>query len=164
MLEQAEQRRVERLPIPRHCRGGGHGGKTVDLVDLSPAGARIDHGEPLSEWNGFPLELPPALGGGQVRAAVIWSQLAGRARGRAGKGALVYQSGLAFPHSTPAEQAALRVALVRSAGEWALNQLRDFHREAKRDPALQERFNRFCEETLGWLGREIETLRFTKAP
>ncbi len=164
MIEHPDERQAERLPVPRQCRGVEREAKAMHLVDLSPAGARVEHGEPLSEWNGVPLELPPALGGGQVRAAVIWSQLAGRARGRAGKGALVYQSGLAFPHSTPAEQAALRVALVRSAGEWALNQLRDFHREAKRDPALQERFNRFCEETLGWLGREIETLRFTKAP
>ncbi len=164
MLEQAEQRRVERLPIPRHCRGSGRGGKAVALVDLSPAGARIEHGEPLPEWQGVPLDLPAALGGGQVRAAVIWSRLAGRNGGDAGPGDLVYQSGLAFPASTPAEQVALRVALVRTAGEWALGLLRDLRRQAKGAPADQERFNALCEETLGWLGREIEALRFVTAP
>jgi hypothetical protein len=109
------------------------------------------------------MDLPRTLGGGRVRAEVIWSRLAGRKRDPEGKGGLVYQTGLAFPHSSPEEQAALRVALVRSAGEWALGLLRDLHRQAKRDPARQAPFDVLCEETLGWLGREIEALRFTRA-
>jgi len=164
MLEQAEQRRVERLTVPRHCRGAGRGAKVVHLLDLSPAGARIEHGEPLPDWSSFPMDLPRALGGGRVQAEVIWSRLAGRKRVVEGKGRLVYQTGLAFPHSSPAEEAALRVALVRSAGEWALRLLRDLRWQAKREPARQEPFDALCEETLGWLGREIEGLRFTTAP
>ena len=163
MLEQAEQRRVERLTVPRHCRGAGRGAKVVHLVDLSPAGARIEHGEPLPDWRGFPIDLPRALGGGRVQAEVIWSRLAGRNRAVEGTGRLVYQSGLAFPHSSPAEQAALRVALVRSAGEWALRLLRDLRWQARREPARQEPFDALCAETLGWLGREIEALRFRSA-
>ncbi len=164
MIGHPEERQVERLNIPRHCRGGGRGGKTVHLVDLSAAGARIEHGEPLPEWRDLPLDLPRPLGGGQVRAEVVWSHLAGRDRGGESQGGLVYQSGLAFPHSTPAEQAALRVALVRSAGEWVLRLLRDLRRQAKREATAQEQFNGLCTETLGWLGREIESLRFPAAP
>jgi len=163
MIAHPEERQVERLNVPRHCRGTGREARPVHLVDLSPAGARIEHDEPLCDWSGFPMVLPRALGGGRVRAEVIWSHLAGRKRGDEGKGGLVYQSGLSFPHSTPAEQAALRVAMVRNAGEWALGMLRQLRRQAKREPALQERFDAFCGETLGWLGREIEALRFTKA-
>ena len=136
----------------------------VHLLDLSPAGARIEHGEPLPDWSSFPMVLPRALGGGRVQAEVIWSRLAGRKRVVEGKGRLVYQTGLAFPHNSPAEQAALTAALVRSAGEWALHLLRDLRRQAKRDPARQERFDALCEETLGWLGREIESLRFPPVP
>ena len=109
------------------------------------------------------MNLPRALGGGRVQAEVIWSRLAGRKRAVEGTGGVVYQTGLAFPHRSPAEQAALTAALVRSAGEWALRLLRDLRWQAKREPALQERFDAFCGETLGWLGREIEALRFTRA-
>jgi len=164
MIARREQRRVERLNVPRHCRGAGRGARVVHLLDLSSTGARIEHGEPLGDWSGFPLELPRTLGGGRVRAEVIWSRLAGRKRVPEGTGGVVYQSGLAFPHSTPAEQAALTAALVRSAGEWALGLLRDLHRQAKRDPARQAPFDALCEETLGWLGREIVALRFKRAP
>ncbi len=164
MIARPDQRRAERLTVPRHCRGAGRGAKVVHLVDLSPAGARIEHGEPLPDWSSFPMDLPRALGGGRVQAEVIWSRLAGRKRAVEGKGGLVYQTGLAFPHRSPAEQAALAAALVRSAGEWALGLLRDLRRRAKRDPARQAPFDALCEEMLGWLGREIEALRFTQAP
>jgi hypothetical protein len=164
MSEQAKQRRVERLSVPRHCRAAGRGGRAVELLDLSPAGARIAHGEPLRDWSDLTVDLPPALGGGQLRATVVWSRVAGQGAGDRGRAGLVYQSGLAFPPSSPAEQAALTVALVRLAGEWALNLLRDLRRQAKGDPAQQETFDALCTETLGWLGREIERLRFSPIP
>jgi len=164
MLAHPDQRRVERLTVPRHCRGAGRGAKVVHLLDLSPAGARIEHGEPLPDWSGFPMDLPRALGGGRVQAEVIWSRLAGRKRAVEGTGGVVYQTGLAFPHRSPAEQAALTAALVRSAGEWALRLLRDLRWQARREPARQEPFDALCGETLGWLRREIEALRFTRAP
>ena len=110
------------------------------------------------------MDLPRALGGGRVQAEVIWSRLAGRKRDPEGKGGLVYQTGLAFPHRSPAEQAALTAALVRSAGEWALRLLRDLRWQAKREPARQEPFDALCGETLGWLRREIEALRFKQSP
>ncbi len=163
MIAQTEQRQVERLAVPRHCRGAGRDARGLDLLDFSPAGARIGHGEPLPDWAALALDLPPALGGGQLRAKVVWSRVTGRQEGGRGRGGLTYQSGLAFLESTPTEQAALTAALVRLAGEWALGLLRDLRRQAKGTPADQERFNTLCEETLGWLGREIETLRFTKA-
>ena len=164
MIEHAKQRRAERLTVPRHCRGAGRDGKVVHLVDLSAVGARIEHGEPLHDSSSFPMDLPRALGGGRVRVEVIWSRPSGHKPVVEGKPRLVYQSGLAFPHSTSEEQAALRVALIRIAGQWALGMLRDLRWEAKREVAQQGWFDVLCDETLGWLGREIEALRFTKSP
>ena len=164
MIQPSEKRRTERLTVPRRFRAPGRNGKAVNLLDLSPAGARIEHGEPIRDWSSYPMDFPHALGGGQLWGKVVWGRVLGRQEGGEGKPRLAYQSGLAFPHSTPEEQAALRVALVRSAGEWALRLLRDLRWQAKREPIRQERFDALCEETLGWLGREIESLRFPPVP
>jgi hypothetical protein len=107
----------------------------VQLLDLSLAGARIEHVEPLPDWSDFPMDLPGALGGGQVRAEVIWSRVSGHRQVIEGRLWLAFQSGLAFPHRTPEEQAALTVALVRIAGEWALGMLRELRRQAEQDRA-----------------------------
>ena len=109
------------------------------------------------------MDLPGALGGGQVRAEVIWSRVSGRRQLAEGRRWLAYQSGLAFPNSTPEEQAALTTALVRIAGEWALGMLRDLRRQLKQDRVHQERFDALCGEALEWLSREIEALRFGKS-
>ena len=163
MIARREQRRVERLNVPRHCRGAGRGAQVVYLVDLSPTGARIEHGEPLPDWTSFPIDLPPALGGGRIWAEVKWSRVSGRRQDGAGKGRLAFESGLAFTQSTSAEQAAVISALVRIAGEWALGMLRDLRRLGEGDPTHPERFDALCGETLAWLRREIEALRFAKS-
>jgi len=163
MSQQTGHRRVERLSVPRHLRGLGRGGKAMQLLDLSLAGARIEHVEPLPDWSDFPIDLPGTLGGGQVRAEVIWSRVSEHRQVAEGRRWLAYQSGLAFPRSTPEEQAALTAALVRIAGEWALDMLRDLRRQAEQDRARQERFDALCSEALGWLRREIEALRFAKS-
>jgi len=164
MVENAKQRRAERLTVPRHCRGAGRDGKVVHLVDLSLIGARIEHSEPHRDSRSFPIDLPRALGGGRVRVEVIWSRPSGRKAVVEGKPGIVYQSGVAFPHATPEERAALRMALIRIAGQWALGMLRELRWEAKREPAQQDWFDVLCDETLGWLGREIGALRFSKSP
>jgi hypothetical protein len=94
----------------------------------------------------------------------VWSRASGHKEVVAGKRWLAYQSGLAFPHSTPAEQAALTGALIRLAGEWALGLLRDLRRQEAPDPARQGPFDALCGETLAWLRREIEALRFSPSP
>ncbi len=162
MAQQSGHRRVERLTVPPHLRGAGREGKAVQLLDLSLAGARIEHVELLHDWGTFPMDLPRALGGGQVRGQVVWSRVLERRRVVEGKRWLGYQSGLAFTHSTPEERAALAVALVRIAREWTLGILRELRRQAERDPAHQERFDALCGESLGWLRQEIEALRFEK--
>jgi hypothetical protein len=163
MTKHSKQRRLERLHVPRHCRGAGRGASAVTLLDLSSAGARIEHFEPLPDWSGYPMDLPRALGGGRVRAEVVWSRVPGHQPGVEGNPKLVYQSGLAFPQCTAEERAALGVALVRVAGEWALGMLHDLRRQVERVPVHQPRFDALCGETLGWLRREIEALRFTRA-
>ncbi len=162
MIQQSRHRRVARLTVPPHLRGSGRGGKAVQLLDLSLAGARIEHVELLHDWGTFPMDLPRALGGGQVRGQVVWSRVLDQKQVVEGKHRLTYQSGLAFTHSTPEERAALAVALVRLAGEWALDMLREHRRQAERAPAHQKRFDALCSETLAWLRQEIEALRFGK--
>ncbi len=44
MLEQLEHRREARLAVPRHCQGAGRDATALELLDLSPAGARIVRG------------------------------------------------------------------------------------------------------------------------
>ncbi len=162
MIKHSKRRRVARLTVPPHLRGSGRGGKVVQLLDLSLAGARIEHVELLHDWGTLPMDLPPALGGGRVRGEVVWSRIPGNKPVIEGKPKLVYQSGLAFTHSTPEEQAALTVALVRIAGEWALGILRELRQQTERDPAHHGRFDALCSETLAWLRQEIEALRFRK--
>jgi len=94
---------------------------------------------------------------------VVWSRVAEHKQVVEGRRWLAYQTGLAFPHSTPEEQAVLTAALVRIAGEWALGMLRDLRRQAEHDPAHHERFNALCSEAVVWLRQEIEALRFAKA-
>ena len=163
MSKDSEHRQVERLTVPRHVRSPRRGTETVLLLDLSPKGARIEHGEPLPDWSNHPMDLPRALGGGRIRGEVVWSRVAGRRSGVAGKGWLAFQSGLAFTHSTSEEQAVLTTALVHLAGEWALGMLRDLRQQEEHDPAHQERFDALCSETLAWLRREIEALRFKRS-
>ncbi len=163
MIQQSGHRRVERFTVPRHFRVPGWGAETPQLLDLSPAGARIEHIEPLRDWSSIAIELPRPLGEGRLRGQVVWSRVAGHSPVVAGKPRLAYQSGLAFTQSTPEEQAALTVALVRIAGEWALGILRDLRRQAEPALAHQQRFDALCGETLAWLRREIEALRFAKA-
>jgi hypothetical protein len=49
MTGMAERRRVARLVVPRGLGGGAGDLRQVHLLDLSPAGARIAHGEHLHE-------------------------------------------------------------------------------------------------------------------
>ena len=163
MIAQSEQRRVERLNVPRHCRGAEREARVVYLVDLSPTGARIEHGEPLPDWSSFPIDLPRALGGGRIWAEVKWSRLSGRRQEVEGKDRLAFQSGLAFTQSTSTEQAAVISALVRIAGEWALGMFRELRRLGEGDPTHPERFDALCGETLAWLRREIAAIRFERS-
>jgi hypothetical protein len=164
MIQPSKQRHVERLSVPRRFRAPGRNGRAVNLLDLSPAGARIEHGEPLRDWSRYPMALPLALGGGRVWGKVVWSRVLGPQEGGEGKPWLAYQSGLAFPHCTREEQAALTAALVRIAGEWVLGLLRDLREQGAADPAPQERFDALCSETLAWLRQEIGALRFDTIP
>jgi len=164
MIQYSRHRRVERLTVPRRFRGRGLGLGTMQILDLSPAGARIEHVMPLRAWSGYPVDLPDALGGGQVRGQVVWSRVAGRTPVGEGKLQLAYQSGLAFNEISPEEQIALAGVLVRIAGECAFGVLRELRPLGEREPAHQARFDALCSELQGWLRQEIEALRFEHTP
>ena len=163
MAQKTTRRRVERLAVPRRLQSLKRGGKQLQLLDLSLAGARIEHVEPLPDWSDLPLDFSEALGGGHVRAEVVWSRVLDQQQVAEGKRWLAFQSGLVFPAGSFAEQAALTAALIRIAGEWALGMLRDLRPHAEPDRAHQERFDALCGEALVWLRQELKALRFRKA-
>jgi hypothetical protein len=97
MAQQTNPRRVERLTVPRRLQRLRRGGTPLQLLDLSLAGARVEHAEPLPDWRDFAVEFPEALGGGHVRAEVVWSRVADQTQVTQGRRWLAYQSGLTFP-------------------------------------------------------------------
>ena len=163
MAQKTTRRRVERLAVPRRLQSLKRGGKALQLLDLSLAGARIEHVEPLPDWSDLPLDFSEALGGGHVRAEVVWSRVLDQQQVAEGKRWLAFQSGLVFPAGSFAEQAALTAALIRIAGEWALGMLRDLRPHAEPDRAHQEAFDALCGEALVRLRQELKALRFRKA-
>ncbi len=163
MAQKTTRRRVERLTVPRRLQSLRRGGKQLQLLDLSLAGARIEHVEPLRVWGDLPLEFSEALGGGHVRAEVVWSRVLDQKQVTEGKRWLAFQSGLLFPAGSFEEQAALTAALLRIAGEWALGMLRDLRPHAEPDRAHQERFDALCREALVRFRQELKALRFRKA-
>jgi len=113
MAKPSERRRVARLPIPSRFSGPGLAEQPVCLLDLSRAGARIEHVRPVPDWQLCSLTLPPALGGIRLQGEVVWSQMLRRKRGPRGLGQIYHQSGLTFILLTPAQQDALAAALKR---------------------------------------------------
>jgi hypothetical protein len=111
MSKERERRRVARLPIPSQLSGPGLEEHQVRLLDLSPAGARIEHIRLLPDWSLCYLDLPPALGGIRLQGQVIWSQVAGRTTLVDGKRVICYRSGLRFSELTREQDAGLTAAL-----------------------------------------------------
>jgi hypothetical protein len=113
MILPPDRRRVARLPIPLQFKSRGLEDEAVRLIDLSPEGACLEHDRPLPDWDCCLVVLPPALGGLHLQGEVVWSRVAGRRPGGAGRGPAYYQSGLSFSALTPAQQDGLAAALQR---------------------------------------------------
>ncbi len=112
MPERPERRQVARLFVPRHLSGVGLEVRETVLLDLSPAGARIEHREPLHKGFGCYLDLPRALGRLRLPGRVVWTRRHRTEQTPEGERLHYYRSGLTFIHLTLAEQSALAAALM----------------------------------------------------
>ncbi len=77
------------------------------LLDLSLSGACIEHLSRMHPGSYCVLEFPPALGPFTLTAHVVRSVVVGVEQGPRETRTLRYESGVAFVHVTPAQQAAL---------------------------------------------------------
>ena len=107
MAEFREQRKAPRIRIPSRPWGRILGALEFRLVDLSIAGARIEHQAPLNPGSTWGVELPLAFGSMGLRARVVHTGPVGDTQVRDADALLHYQSGLAFLGITPEQQATL---------------------------------------------------------
>ena len=111
MIEPAERRRVARVVASRYLGVVELKLREVHLLDLSPAGARIEHPDPVREGAVCFVDLPPALGKVWLTGRVEWTRLYKGKQTVEGETRVYYQSGLAFVGITPEQRTALAAAL-----------------------------------------------------
>jgi len=107
MSEDEERRALPRTTVSGQLFARLHDGRTVRLLDLSGAGAQIEHLDLLRPAASCHLELPPSLGALALPARVVWCTVIGRKRMPGGEVRLVARSGLRFPTITAKQQAGL---------------------------------------------------------
>ncbi len=112
METQPDRRRVMRVDVPRHLRGGDLQPHFVHLLNLSPLGARVTHLEPWDREVGCTVDLPATLEVTRLTGRVVWTRLRSTEQTLAGDRRDHYESGIEFTHLTPAQQAALATAVA----------------------------------------------------
>ena len=112
MFDRPDPRRVARLTVPRHLRGGELELHLAHVLDLSPLGARITHLAPLHEGVVCYVDLPPALGRVRLTGRVVWTRLRGTEQTLEGERRCQHESGIEFTNLTPDQQTALVAALA----------------------------------------------------
>jgi hypothetical protein len=112
MHTRPDPRRVARLTVPPLLREGEFAHHRVRVLNLSPLGARIAHGDLLHGEVVCYLDLPPALGGLRLTGRVAWTWLRGTEHTLAGDRRSHYESGIEFTNPTPDQQAALATVLA----------------------------------------------------
>ena len=112
MGEMADRRCAARLFVPRALGAVELELRQVRLLDLSPAGARIEHEAHLHEGLGCFVDLPRALGRLRLTGRVVWTRLRDSEQTLEGDRRSHYESGLEFTSLTPEQQAALHTALT----------------------------------------------------
>lgn len=107
MTEARDRRAVPRTTLAEHPAVRVEGLREVRLIDLSLAGAQIEHlglarlGAPCA------LDFPPPFGALILPAQVAWCTVIGRQRKLGGTSHLVARSGLRFTRLTGAQHTAL---------------------------------------------------------
>ncbi len=105
------KRRVPRFRIPARPRGRILEIPEFQLLDLSLAGARIGHQDPLRVGSVWAFKLPQLFKSLVLPARVVHSTAVSGAKLRENSRGLPYESGLEFVGITPEQQAVLEMAL-----------------------------------------------------
>ncbi len=113
MVEMPDRRRVARLTVPRHLRGGELELHLVHVLDLSPLGARIAHLEPMRVGVVGYVDLPPSLGRVRLTGRVVWTRRCGSEQTVDGTRRNHYHSGIEFTGLTPEQETGLAAALEK---------------------------------------------------
>ena len=111
MSEASERRAVPRAGLVERPAARVRGLREVRLLDLSPAGAQIEHLDLFRLGASCSLDLPPPCGALSLPAQVIWCTVIGRKRKLGGDSHLVVRSGLRFTRLTEAQHAAIADSL-----------------------------------------------------
>jgi hypothetical protein len=111
MTEGQERRAVGRTGLVECPPARVRGLREVRLLDLSPAGAQIEHLDLFRLGASCALDLPPPCGALSLPAQVVWCAVVGRKRKLGGDSHLVARSGLRFTTLTAAQRAALADSL-----------------------------------------------------
>mgnify|MGYP001573370804 CR=1 FL=1 len=112
MVARPDPRRVARLTVPPQLGEGEFAHHAVHVLNLSPLGARIAHGDLLHGEVVCYLDLPPALGGLRLTGRGAWTRLQGTEQTLEGDQLSHYESGIEFTDPTPEQQTALAAALA----------------------------------------------------
>ncbi len=110
--DRSERRHVARLFVPRYLRSVELEMRETILLDLSPAGARIEHRERLHQGFGCFVDLPRAFGRLRLSGRVVWTRHHRAEQTPEGERQDYYQSGVAFTNMTPAQQSELSAAVA----------------------------------------------------
>jgi len=111
MAKGVERRHSARLTIPSQFGDPGGQLQPVRLLELSSAGARVEHLAPLQAGLLCLVDLPPALGRGSLTGRVVWSRLQRTEHSLEGTQRRYFQSGLTWTEFTPGQLGALTAAL-----------------------------------------------------
>ena len=111
MTEGQERRAVGRTGLNERPPARVRGLREVRLLDLSPAGAQIEHLDLFRLGASCALDLPPPCGALSLPAQVVWCTVVGRKRKLGGDSHLVARSGLQFTTLTAVQRAALADSL-----------------------------------------------------
>jgi hypothetical protein len=112
MVAKREWRRVARLTVPPQFGEGELAHHPVHVLNLSPLGARIAHGDLLHGEVVCYLDLSPALGALRLTGRVAWTRLYRVEQTLEGDRRSHYESGIEFTGPTPERKAALAAALA----------------------------------------------------
>ena len=103
MTEAQERRAAPRTRLAERPSARVRGLRGVHLLDLSLAGAQIEHLDLVRLGAPCTLDLPPPFGVLSIRTEVVWCAVIGRMHRLGGASHLVARSGLCFTKLTGAQ-------------------------------------------------------------
>lgn len=111
MTEGQERRAIPRTGLIERPAARVRGLREVRLLDLSLAGAQIEHLDLFRLGASCSLDLPPPCGPLSLPAQVVWCSVVGRKRKLGGDSHLVARTGLRFTTLTEVQRAAIAESL-----------------------------------------------------